>query len=166
MLESKYDYVSNTEYGVRRVSKEKKWGILDGDGKEILPLTYEYIYMFENGFSQVKWGSYYGIIDTKGKVIIKPEYVRIEQIDKDLFTVFNGRHWGMINRYGILVAPIMYDDEIKFKDRDKAVVKFLGKYNIMNKTGKMLLTEMYDMIEIICGVYIISNKSNRIQIYF
>ncbi len=55
-------------------NKDHKWGVVDQDGKEVIPFTYERIYQFNQGMAAArtyeKDSTYTGsIIDKKGKVL-------------------------------------------------------------------------------------------------
>lgn len=42
-----YSYVSDFEYGLARIRKGSKWGLINKDGKVVLPIQYDAIWKFE-----------------------------------------------------------------------------------------------------------------------
>jgi hypothetical protein len=47
--------------------KNKKWGYVDSNCKEIIPAKYDAALNFKNGYAFVRFNGYEGVIDTKGK---------------------------------------------------------------------------------------------------
>ena len=69
-----FDTISpfNEDYAV--VSKDKKFGFINKDGKIVIPLKYDDAQSFTSGYAVIKKNGKYGAIDKSGKERIKPDY--------------------------------------------------------------------------------------------
>lgn len=105
--------------GYLLVSKNNKWGLVDLEGKLIIPTTYDYIYQFTNGIAIVKQDEKYGLTDTSGSNITEVKYDGLEPY-------LAGSH-SLIN-LGVMI----------YKSDDKQ--------GIIRKDGKEITTGIYDYI--------------------
>ena len=92
-----YDYIEDfNEYGYAIVAKDNNYGIIDKDGREIVPLKYNKVEfidkdLFKNIQENLKQELFViknekdeiGLIDNKNQVIIEPKYKSIEYITHD-----------------------------------------------------------------------------------
>ncbi len=90
---TKYDYIDSA-LGIFHVlsnncnyivSKDDKYALLDGNGKEITNFEYDNIssWMFNNIFYKVEKEEKYGVISNRGKILIEPKY---EEDDIKVYT--------------------------------------------------------------------------------
>jgi hypothetical protein len=56
------------------VCQNQKWGAIDDDGNEIIPLTYQKIEGFDLGISVAQKDGLYGVINLKNEIIIPFKY--------------------------------------------------------------------------------------------
>ena len=66
-----YDYVGEFHEGLARVRKSSKWGYINEDGEEIIPLIYDYAHDFHNGTTNVKFGNENPRINRQNKIVFK-----------------------------------------------------------------------------------------------
>ncbi|MBQ3474798.1 MAG: WG repeat-containing protein [Bacilli bacterium] len=92
-----YDYIEDfNEYGYAIVAKDNNYGIIDKDGREIVPLKYNKVEfidkdLFKNIQENLKQELFViknekdeiGLINNKNQVIIEPKYKSIEYITHD-----------------------------------------------------------------------------------
>ena len=92
-----YDYIEDfNEYGYAIVAKDNNYGIIDKDGREIVPLKYNKVEfidkdLFKNIHENLKQELFViknekdeiGLINNKNQVIIEPKYKSIEYITHD-----------------------------------------------------------------------------------
>lgn len=70
----RYDYVGGFVEGFALVGKDGKWGFIDTEGKEQVPLVYDDANPFREGLADVRTEDKWGFIDTEGKVVIPIRY--------------------------------------------------------------------------------------------
>ncbi len=110
------------EENVLKVQKNGKYGIIDFDEKEILPIEYDSISVIsgiKNAILVQKNGKY-GVVDEKGKQLTDIAYTEIRPLGKD-------------NKSGFIV-----------KDEQ-------GKYTIIDYSKNQVLTNQYEGIEAVSG---------------
>ena len=93
-----------------------KWGLVNLQGKIILPYEYDYVITYEwerakNGYAEVQKNGDWGIVDTKGKVLLPCKYWSINEVG-DYFVLRENAtaKYGVFNRKtGKMVIPCTYD---------------------------------------------------------
>ena len=121
-----------------RVDTYKKylWGLLNSEGKEILPLEYDDLILNIGNreiFTAKKNGSY-AVINKNGNIIVPyGKYQYIDGFDKGLARVNvygNGEglekfmyKWGLINENGDEVLPPIYDEIWNFYGKNRKTTK-------------------------------------------
>lgn len=121
------------------VSKNELWGIIDSNGKEVIPISYNEIkfqedskYLLasnENG----KWG----VVDLSNSIIISFNYATIKKHPtRDLFVIsrFDKKQYGVIDINGKLVVPEDYTNLEFYNDY------IIAEKAIKNKESSGLLT--------------------------
>ena len=63
----KYDYAESFSGGFALVKLKGKWGFINTEGKEVIPLKYDWAMSFENGKAKVELNGEYFYINTKGE---------------------------------------------------------------------------------------------------
>jgi hypothetical protein len=62
----KYDFASPFSEGLARVELNGKYGFVDREGKEIIPVKYDDAHVFEDGLALVMFNGNWGYIDKNG----------------------------------------------------------------------------------------------------
>jgi hypothetical protein len=75
--EDKYVWVGSFYEGRTRVKSNEKWGFVDTDGNEVIPLKYDYVGNFYDGRARVEFMCIKGTVDLNGK-----EYFSREDLAK------------------------------------------------------------------------------------
>lgn len=65
LMEDLYDSINYLGFGLYAVQKDKKFGLVDKSGREILPIEYSYIYQTK-GMVRASKGKYFELYDTMG----------------------------------------------------------------------------------------------------
>jgi len=115
-----YDYIGISKEGYHLVSRDKKYGFLNRNGKEIVKLDYAIAGDFDNGLALVNDSAYF-----------------------DENSGWLGGHWGYVNQNGNVVIPLIYDLAGPFSDGLALVEKNNEKFYI-DKTGKEVLKLSFD----------------------
>ena len=130
-----YDSIwSFDENGLCMVRKDDaggyRYGYVNKQGQEQIPVVYEHIYRFENGVTTAKMSGSYGIIEENNNIVhpFNLQYPDMRGIRNGYATMkdHNGK-WGAIDARGNVVIPCQYDSLVIFNDEGIAEVKKDGK---------------------------------------
>ena len=81
----KYDKVGFfQEEGLARVELNGKYGFINEEGEEVIPLKYDNAGNFSEGLAEVKLNGKWGLVNTKGEEVVPPEYTSIEEARKQM----------------------------------------------------------------------------------
>lgn len=97
-----------TEYGVAVVSLNNLQGVIDKDGKEILPCKYNYVYVLSDKAFAISddYQDYY-LVDSSNKKV----YDKITYDDNyDFVITYNKDKCGIVDRYGKMLYDTKYTD--------------------------------------------------------
>jgi hypothetical protein len=72
--EDKYDYVGHFFEGRAWVGLNNKYGFVDTEGNEVIPLKYDGVGHFQEGRAKVILNDKYGFVDTECNEVIPPKY--------------------------------------------------------------------------------------------
>lgn len=129
--------------GKKNTNGEVKWGVIDKEGKTIIPLEYDEIYAFIDGYAMASFQSdqqnYWGPIDKSGNFVSAFENGSVDKF---------GNSYSSLER-GNWCAPgieIFRDGLIHVIDYES------GKYGYANREGKLLVpSDYYDRAETFRG---------------
>ena len=99
--------------GLIRVEKKtedaKLLGLLDKDGKEILPCKYKYISKFENGVASVEIDENKYWINKEGNEVSQPEVTETKSVFEEYEVVERDGKYGIVDKDGNAITPFKYD---------------------------------------------------------
>jgi hypothetical protein len=145
---SEYDEISGFfEYGLMSVSKDRKIGFADKNGKIIIPLVYDEVKDISESKIIVKKESKWGAIDLKNNILIPFEYNFLNPFYEDLAFFsndINPKNIGYINVLNeVVIQPNLdfcwYGN---FKN-GIAVAKKDEKYGYINPKGEFIIPNIY-----------------------
>lgn len=122
-----YDFIFPFVDGYSRVSKNEKWGIIDVNGKEIVPLVASDIYKFfinHNIWQYFESDSKWHMIDNQGrdvcsfdevtfnynihKALVEKNFIfYMKNRDLGITIVRNGNKWGAVDKTGKIIVPLV-----------------------------------------------------------
>lgn len=154
------------EENILKVSKNGKYGIIDLEGKEILPCEYDEIYGLngvKNSIITVR-GNKKGLIDSKGNIVISNEYKDIQGLTSKYengYIVQNDQNkFGVINYNKKVALECKYDEIKNVYDNNSYVVKEDEKLKIIDNQGNSYLEDKYsDIVGLNSGNAIVKNDS-------
>ncbi|WP_128543801.1 WG repeat-containing protein [Larkinella soli] len=106
-----YDRMLDFSDGLAAVARNEKWGFIDREGKEVIPLQYEDAASFSEGLACVKLGGKNGFIDKAGKMVIAPQFSRsctasvFSEGLASVYTTYDDGPSGYIDHSGRFVIP-------------------------------------------------------------
>ncbi|MBK9461254.1 MAG: WG repeat-containing protein [Sphingobacteriales bacterium] len=139
-----YDQGMETQHNMARVRQNDKWGWIDQNGNEIIPLQYDDTRVFgTNGLAKVKKDGLWGWINQSGEEIIALQYENTYNFANGLALVKKNNKWGWINEQGETVIDMLYETAYLFEN-GKALVELNNKWGWINKQGETVIPFIYD----------------------
>ncbi len=143
-VETMFDYTPmrhlSDEY-VAFADKDRKWGVQDLEGMEVLPAIFEDVDMggMENHFV-VKYDGLCGVMDDKQKWIIPREYANIICYDH-YYVAFIGRDktasvCGLLDKEGQVLLPFEYENIFPSPTEQLITVQQAGQWRVINPKGE------------------------------
>lgn len=123
------------------VQKNKKTGLINKKGVEVIPCIYDSgknpFTSLDYNFYLVKQNGKEGVIDTLGTQIVLCRYdkVRISDSLEDTFEIIKGSKYGLCDFKGTEIIAPVYDKAFYFEG-DYAIARLKGKYGIINRKGE------------------------------
>ena len=150
--------------GLIRVTKKTQdgelFGLLDKDGKEILPCKYNRISDFKNGVASVEIEGNKYWINKEGKEVGQPEITESKSGDqKEYKAVERDGKYGIVDSDGNAITPFKYDcirnilvsthdqNTIKFSYNGYAEVEINGLRGLIDETGKEVVPCIHEVIQ-------------------
>ena len=137
---------------VLKVQNAGKYGLINMDGKEVLPCEYEEITALQGveGALIVLKDESYGIVNDEGNILIPTEYTEIQALGEETSQGFIVRNadgkYGIVDTSNGQVLAINYDGISKIHQGDYYVVTEGGKQKVVRKDGTEVLNGDYDEI--------------------
>jgi len=144
----KYDAIvfdGDDRFGM--VLLDNKWGYINLDGKEVIPLIYDNNYVFREGLAGAKKDGKYGYIDTLNSTKIPFIYDEVRSFSDGLSIVKLDKKYGLIDKKGNAIIPFQYknlyrDDSTGWYRADQN-----GKWGMIDKAGNVRIKIIYDFIK-------------------
>jgi hypothetical protein len=128
--------------GLQDVQKGGLYGLIDTTCKVVVDYQFDKIKDFYKGIGVVKKGNRWGAIDKTGVLLIPTQYDLLEVVTPQLLSFKKGKATGLVNLKNQVVAssPSAYPMSYSFSSisQELLLVKYQGKYGIMNTSGKMI----------------------------
>ncbi|MCM1318075.1 MAG: WG repeat-containing protein [Bacteroides sp.] len=107
----KCDEVGYRCAGLCAVKKNRKWGLIDTNGKIVVPLAYDKIFGPADGRWLFKINGKSGFMDYQGNIAIAPVYDDAHCFENGVAKVKKGDKWGAIAPSGRQVYPFISSDD-------------------------------------------------------
>ena len=155
------------EKNILKVQKDGKYGLIDYDGKEILPCKYENIDSLKGVTSvyvTVKDGKQ-GLCDNIGNIIIQNEYAGIKALTakyENGFIVKSAEDkYGVIKYNTVQVLDTKYEDIKNIYSNSMYVVKENGSWKVINEEEQTILANGFTDVKFINSDNIIYVKDGK-----
>ena len=147
-----YDDNNNLWYeaNVLKVQKDGKYGLINLDGKEILPCEYDSITATKGvkNCLLVKNDTNTGIVNTNGTIVVPVQYLSVEPIEKDVNNGYivknNESKFGVIKSDGSFALDCKYDAIENMVDGNRYLVKENGVWKLIAEDGTSYLDGKVD----------------------
>lgn len=137
---------------------EMSMGVMDYNGKIIIPLEYSDAYsVFNNGLVSLKNNGKSGYLNLDNEVVIPFIYDEALPFAYGVASVKDGNNYGVINTENEIVVPFdNYRNHFVFSHGLSKFSLNYGKVGVINAKGEVIIAPKYDAIE-----YVVSSKFFR-----
>ncbi len=147
------------------VKQNKKWGLIDAEGRIVLSPKYEAIGEFKAfGYAVMQRDGGVGLLDKRGKEIVAPRYEDLKVLDSTLISVLDLGEWMVINLQGKVVLPKGYS-KVELWERDFLGFLKDGKWGVINKNGTPVIAPRYDEIMQEKEGFFITRRSDQLGVF-
>lgn len=148
--EIEFDNVYADGFGYVMATKNKKAGVFDLQGKQIVPFDYdpEFIMQYRIGFRVAK-NKKRGIVGKNGEILVPPVYDDVDLFYEDSMKEFvkvksNGK-FGIVNLKGKVIIPVAFE----WLGEEEGLLKVAtadNRLGLYDKTGKVVIPADYQWI--------------------
>lgn len=137
------------------IKKDKKWGLMDVDGRIVKQPVYDAIGEFKDfGYAVMQRNGKIGLLNDQGLEVVPPKFEDLKALDSSLVSVMEGAVWKVINLEGRVILQPGYDRVEILKsgiDRKKVFLAFQKekKWGLVNHQGKLICRPKYDRIALL-----------------
>lgn len=141
------------EENVLRIKKNGKYGLIDLNGKELLPAEYDEITVLEGIENSliIKKDEKVGLVNDTGSVIIDANYKEIKGLGdtyKDGYiTIDEQGKYGLISATKKQILENKYDEILQVPLKEYYAIKENGKQKLINSNGEVLIDSGFDEIK-------------------
>ncbi len=132
-----------SEEELARVGIKEKFGLIDREGKIVLPAIYDDIGNFECGHCLVVKDNKFGFANRKGKIVIDLKYDDALFFSEGLAVVGIQGRYGYIDTLGNTIIDFKFEAAAPFLN-GYALVKYNGKFGFIDKKGNFVVEPIYD----------------------
>jgi hypothetical protein len=104
----RYDQIGRFSEGRARVQLNGKYGFIDLEGNEVVPLKYDSVGYYQEGRVIVRLNGKYGVIDLDCKEVVPLRYDWADTFSKGRVMVILDEKYGVIDLDGNEVIPCWY----------------------------------------------------------
>jgi hypothetical protein len=121
-------------------------GVIDTNGRSILPVAFDEIYHLQPGYFTVETAGYTGCYKTNGQLVYKPLSLSYIYFYQGRTVVKEDNGSGIIDETGRYIVTPQYDS-IGLMFKGYAVMSRGGKFGIIDSTGNVTIAPAYDEVQ-------------------
>ncbi|NDV94372.1 WG repeat-containing protein [Dysgonomonas sp. 521] len=136
-----YDDMKSTWYESYLVCRNSKWGIINTEGKEIVPCIYDDISLELPDKATIWEDNKVGLLDiTTNKILLPCKYDKIEVSVKSKYIdfLYKGK-WGISDLDGNEIIQPLYDDKIRVLQNNRFVARIGENEGLLNLNGDVII---------------------------
>lgn len=155
------------EDDVLRVEKDGKYGLINFEGKEVLPCDYDQITALKGVTNNllVKKDGKVGLVNEKGQTIVNTEYKDIKTLKEgyknEYIIVNDNNQYGIISTTGTVIIEPKYEDVKYLNNSEMFAIKDAGVWKLINKDNQILIDGGYDNIIEAKGENVVVEKGGK-----
>ena len=148
LLPFMFDEVSYFSKGYARVMRNKRYGLINWEGKIVLETIYDDLSVLDNGYLVVKLENLWGIIGYGNKWGVKPIYQEITEIHGGYYRIKQQDKFGILSPVFQITVPPQYKDlrgeGDSASEATYAIVLQNEKKGLIDYNGQVLIPIIYD----------------------
>ena len=150
-----------------RVEKDGKYGLINFEGKEVLPCDYDEITALKGVTNNllVKKDGKVGLVNEKGQTIVNTEYKDIKTLKEgyknEYIIVNDNNQYGIISTTGTVIIEPKYEDVKYLNNSEMFAIKDAGVWKLINKDNQILIDGGYDNIIEAKGENVVVEKRGK-----
>lgn len=164
-----FDLKQNIWYedDVLRVEKDGKYGLINFEGKEVLPCDYDEITALKGVTNNllVKKDGKVGLVNEKGQTIVNTEYKDIKTLKEgyknEYIIVNDNNQYGIISTTGTVIIEPKYEDVKYLNSSEMFAIKDAGVWKLINRDNQILIDGGYDNIIEAKGENVVVEKGGK-----
>jgi hypothetical protein len=134
------------------VKKNKKWGLMNTEGRLVQQPVYDAIGEFKQfGYAVMQQQGRVGMLNSQGREIVPPRYVDLKALDSTLISVMENGDWKVINLEGKVILKPGYE-RVEVLTAGYLAFMLDKKWGIVDASGKILATPKFDEIAVLKNV--------------
>lgn len=126
------------------VDEDNNYGLINNDGKEIIPCQYEHLARTEDGPFLFSKNDRYGFMNIHAKEVIPATYTYAREFENGYAIVTTDQGSGVIDRNGKIIIPTKFELIHEFSS-DAAVISEGEQYYLIDQQGKKI-SEAFDFL--------------------
>jgi len=120
-----------------------KWGVIDRQGREVIPMEFDELGYFSDGLACVRKGKKCGFVNPRGQTAIPLTFDDAYGFCGGTAPAKLGGKWGFIDRKGRWVVKPTYEDVGGFED-GLCAVKASGKWGLVDTAGHLVVPPRFE----------------------
>lgn len=154
------------EQNVLRVKKNGKYGLIDLNGKELLPIEYDEITVLEGIENSliIKKDGKVGLVNDTGSIIINVNYKEIKKLGNTYkngyITINEQSKYGLVSATKKQILENRYDEILPIYLKEYCLIKENGKQKLIDSKGETVIENGFDNITSTTANGIIFIKDN------
>ncbi len=124
-------------------------GLLQTDGKELLPMQYDAVSLIgPDSIFAVRIGEQWGLVNRQGRILMKPSarYKQMGIMAEGLVPVKIDKRWGFVDKEGRLMIANRYDGLQSFSE-GMAAFMLNNKWGFIDKAEKIRVQPHYEVVQ-------------------
>ena len=143
-LQQRYKRIKNFQSGTAIV-QNKKYGLIDEFGNEVLPCEYDTIHGLRKNFRIVVKDSLFGATNIDGKIIKQCTYADARDVSCKYLAMQLNDKWGFVDVEGNDITQYKYETIYDFNDTT-FVAKYEGYFGLSDYKQNIIIPFKYDEI--------------------
>ncbi len=162
ITEESFSSIGTFNNGKAYFSQGNRFGVINKNGKLLVKPLYEKIQVVNvNAIAQLVTDHRYVLLDSGGNSLSIRSYESIEPFNGKFFPVRNRGFWGALNAAGKEIIACTHDSIGQVFD-DLVVVKFKGRYGVINLKEDWMVTPQAGKIELVnTERYLVQNGKTK-----